>query len=196
MQSTRLLPFLFVLAAPSLVVAQPEPPPAREGLELAVGLNGGEIQCESQSAGEFCDSFTEAGGANLTGSYFFNPALGIYLDVWAMSHQDGDFTFTHYVNTVGLKWRPVPILTLTGGVGAAHATLDYQGIVNARATSDDGAAVLLAASLDVIRARRWSLAIEARAGLGFYGDDMDDNGEPDIVGRNLGLGATFNIFGF
>jgi hypothetical protein len=195
MQSTRLLPVLFVLALPSIAAAQPEAQPAaREGLELAVGLNGGEIQCES--AGGFCDDFTEAGGANLAASYFFSPTIGIYLDLWAMSHRDGDFTFTHYVNTVGVKVRPVPILTLTGGVGAAHATLDYQGFVNTRATSDDGAAVLLAASLDVIRARRWALAVEARAGIGFYGDDMDNNGEPDVVGRNLGLGATLHVFGF
>ncbi|MDX2090701.1 MAG: hypothetical protein SFX73_22780 [Kofleriaceae bacterium] len=194
MQSTRFVSIAFAVALPSLAAAQPEPPPAREGLELSVGLNGGEIQCES--AGEFCNSFTEAGGANLAASYFFRPTLGIYLDLWAMSHRNGDFTFTHYVNTVGVKWRPAPILTLTGGVGAAHATLDYQGFISARATSDDGAAVLLAAALDVIRARRWSLAIEARAGVGFYGDDMNDDGEPDVVGRNLGLGATFNVFGF
>src|SRR5688572_16617175 len=98
---------------PAIALAQ-EPvhsasPPARTGLELALGLQGGEIQCESQMGQ--CDGFTEAGGGNLSAAWFFGEKLGIALDLWAMSHSNDGFTFTHYVNTVAVKWRPLKILT-------------------------------------------------------------------------------------
>jgi hypothetical protein len=172
-----------------------EPLPPRVGLELGIGLQGGKIYCEAQNG--FCDNFTEAGGANLSASWFFSPTLGLTADLWAMTHREDDFTFTHYVNTIGIKWRPVPIVTLTLGVGAAHATLDYRGVLIAgRATSEDAPAIMGAASIDVIRSRRWALSVEGRFGNGFYGDDDDNDGEADIVGRNVGLGAAFSVFGF
>src|SRR6185295_8240933 len=103
---------------------------------------------------------------------------------------------THYVNTVGVKWRPIPILTLTGGIGSAHASLDYDGLfANARATSEDAFAIMGAASVDLLRSRRWAFSVEARFGTGFYGDDNDD-GMADVVGRNVGVGAGFTMFGF
>ena len=168
--------------------------PPRRGLELGFGLQAGKIFCESE--GDFCNDFTEAGGLNLNAAWFLSPTFGLTADLWEMSHRDGDFTFTHYVNTVGVKWRPVPILTLTGGIGAAHATLDYDGLFMARATSDDGFAIMGAAALDVVRSRRWALSVEARFGNGFYGEDKNDDGEPDVVGRNVGIGAGFTFFGF
>jgi hypothetical protein len=183
-----------LLATPALAQGEPPPPP-RRGLELGVGLQAGKIYCEAQNG--FCDDFTEAGGANLSASWFFVPELGVTLDLWAMTHRDDDFTFTHYVNTVGVKWRPLPILTLTAAVGEAHATLDYRGaIIAAHATSDDAPAVMAAASIDVIRARHWALSVEARFGNGFYGDDANNDGDPDVVGRNVGVGAAFTMFGF
>lgn len=172
-----------------------EAPRPRVGLELGIGLQGGKIYCEAEN--NFCNGFTEAGGANLSGSWFFSPTLGVTLDLWAMTHRDDDFTFTHYVNTVGLKWRPVPIVTLTLGLGAAHATLDYRGLfVAGRATTEDAPAVMGAASIDIVRSRRWALSVEGRFGNGFYGDDDDNDGQADIVGRNVGLGAAFTAFGF
>jgi hypothetical protein len=166
--------------------------PQRTGLELALGLQGGEIQCESQMGQ--CDGFSEAGGANLTASWFFGPKLGIALDLWAMSHRNDGFVFTHYVNTVALRWRPLPSLTLSGGLGSAHASLAHEN-VNLAVTSDDAFAVMGAASLDLIRSRRWALAVEARFGIGFYGDENGDD-MPDVVGRNVGVGAHFAVFGF
>jgi hypothetical protein len=174
--------------------ASAEPLPPRIGLELGAGLQAGKIFCESEN--NFCNDFTEAGGLNLQASWFFSPSFGITGDLWAMSHRDDDFTFTHYVNTVGVKWRPVPILTLQLGIGAAHATLDYNGIIVARATSENGFAVMGAAALDVVRSRRWALSIEGRFGNGFYGEDRNNDGQADIVGRNVGLGAGLTFFGF
>jgi len=168
-------------------------PPPRTGLELGVGVQAGRIVCESE--GDFCNDFTEAGGLNLNVAYFFSPTFGVTLDLWGMAHSEDDFTFAHYINTVGVKWRPVPILTLTAGVGSAHASLDYNGLFQARYTSEDGFAVLVAAAIDIVRSRRWALSVEARFGNGFYGDE-DENGEADIVGRNVGVGAGFTLFGF
>jgi hypothetical protein len=171
----------------------PAPPPQRVGLELGIGAQLGKIICESE--GDHCNDFTEAGGANLFAAYFFSPVFGITIDLWGMAHSDGDFLFAHYINTVGIKWRPVPIFTLTGGIGTAHATLDYNGLFEARYTSEDGFAIMGAAALDLVRSRRWAFSLEARIGTGFYGDE-DDNGEADIVGRNLGVGVGFTVFGF
>jgi hypothetical protein len=170
----------------------PAAPPERTGLELALGLQGGKIFCEGQMGQ--CDDFTEAGGGNLTASYFFRPTLGVALDLWAMSHSEDGFRFTHYVNTVALRWRPAPIITLSLGIGEAHASLSHEN-VNLAIESDDAFAVMGAASIDVIRGRRWALALEARFGNGFYGDDNED-GMADVVGRNVGAGAHFAVFGF
>ena len=82
------------------------------------------------------------------------------------------------------------------GVGVAHATLDHDGVFQTRATSDDAFAVVGGVALDVLRGRTWALAVEGRFGTGFHGEDRDDDGEADIVGRNVGPGASFTIFGF
>lgn len=191
------LSLVTVALVTTAAAAQPGAPPQardRRGLELGVGLQAGEIQCESQ--GGYCDDFTEAGGLNLNAAYFLGPTFGIALDLWAMTHREDQFVFTHYVNTVGIKWRPIPILTLSAGLGSAHASLDYEGvIVDARANSDDAFAVMGAATVDLIRSPRWALSVEARFGTGFYGDSNDD-GMADVVGRNVGLGAGFTMFGF
>ena len=103
--------------------------------------------------------------------------------------------FTHYVNTVAVRWRPLPILTLTGGIGEAHASLSHENS-NFAVNSDDAFAIMGAASIDIIRGRRWALALEARFGNGFYGNDANNDGMADVVGRNVGAGAHFAVFGF
>ena len=180
---------LVIAAAPAR--AQPQPPPPRVGLELGFGLQAGKIFCE----GNGCDDFTEAGGGNLNASYFVNPTLAVTGDIWVMAHAENNFTFAHYINTVGVKWRPVPVLTLHAGIGEAHATLDYSGAFQAQARSDNGFAVMGGAALDVLRGRRFALAIELRGGAGFYGDS-DNDGQADVVGRNVGVGASLTWFNF
>ena len=198
MRSTHLLACALSLLPITAFAQEPAPlpapaRPARQGLELALGLQGGKIFCEGQMGQ--CDGFTEAGGGNLNVSYFFSPTLGVALDLWAMSHSDDGFTFTHYVNTVALRWRPLPILTLSAGIGEAHASLSHDN-TNLAVESDDAFAIMGAASIDVIRGRRWALALEARFGNGFYGRDRNDDGMADIVGRNVGAGAHLAVFGF
>jgi hypothetical protein len=168
-------------------------PGPRVGLELGFGLQAGHIACESE--GDFCDDFTEAGGLNLNAAYFLSPTFGIALDLWGMAHTEDDFTFSHYVNTIGIKWRPVPILTLSAGIGSAHASLKYDGAFQAEATSEDAFAIMGAASLDLIRGRHWALSVEARFGNGFYGD-ANDNDTADVVGRNVGIGLGLTFFRF
>jgi hypothetical protein len=194
------------LLASSSLYAQPAPPPTapppaplvveverppRQGLELGAGLWGGNMQCESQNGK--CDGFSAAGGANIQASYFFNPRWAIAFDGWGMAHTDNNLTLSHIVSTVGLKWRPVPAITLHAGIGDAHAEWSYAGIVAAR--SDNAFAVMAAASLELIAGRRWALSVEARIGTGFYGDANGD-GMADITARNEGLGAQLAFFGF
>jgi hypothetical protein len=102
---------------------------------------------------------------------------------------------TPQADTNAFEGAETVILTLTGGIGTAHASIDYNGLFAARYTSEDGFAIMGAAALDLVRARRWAFSVEARVGPGFYGDE-DDNGEPDIVGRNVGVGVGFTLFGF
>ncbi len=194
---------LLVLAGSSPAIAQaplPPPPvqivelgpPTRVGLELGGGIDGGKIICEGQMAK--CDGFTEAGGLNVNAAWFMSPTFGVMVDLWAMAHSSDGFTFAHYINTIGVKWRPIPILTLTAGVGSAHASLARDN-TSLAVSSDNAFAIMGAASLDLLRGRRWALGVEARFGNGFYGDNNHD-GMPDIVGRNVGVGANLTMFGF
>jgi hypothetical protein len=184
-----------VALTPTLAAAQSAPPapPARVGIELGAGLYGGEIHCENEN-GDFCDGVTEAGGFDLHANYFFSPKLGVSLDVWPMIHKDDDWTFTHTIVTVAAKWRPVPILTLTGGVGSAQAHLSYRGIVNLDSETDTVPSVMFAAALEVVRGPRFGIDLQARVGVGFYDEDNNDNGEADVTGKNLGVGVAATWF--
>lgn len=162
-------------------------PPPRVGFELDVGLQGGEINCSSPN-GE-CDGFVEAGGLELGGTYMFTPRLGVNAQVWAMGHSRSGWTLTQVITTIGVEVRPVPILSLQLGVGHAHASLSSDR-GNLVVSSDNAPAVMLGASLDVVRARNWAIDVQAKYGQGFYGDSNDD-GAADVIARNVGLGAGF-----
>lgn len=171
----------------------PAPSPERLGWELGFGLYGGEINCENEN-GDFCDGVTEAGGFDLHANYFFRPDLGVFIDVWPMIHTENNWTFTHTVAAVGLKYRPAPIFTLSAGLGSAQARLRYDNVLGFEARSDTVPAILLGAAIEVVRGRRFAVDLQARVGVGFYEEDQNGNGEPDIVGRNVGLGAAFTWF--
>lgn len=188
---------LAALATTAAAQAQPPGPaplPPRLGWEVGAGVYGGEINCENEN-GDFCDGVTEAGGIDLHANYFFTPRWGAYVDVFPMVHTEDNWTFTHNVVTVGAKWRPVPILTLTAGVGSAQARLRYHvGGLQAEAETKVVSAVLLAAAVELVRGRSFAIDLQARAGIGFYQEDDNGNGEADVVGRNLGIGAAITFF--
>lgn len=185
---------VLVAGAASAHAQTPPTPEPRVGWEVGLGIYGGEINCENEN-GDFCDGVTEAGGFDVHGAYFFRPQLGIYVDVWPMFHREDNWTFTHNIVSVGVKWRPAPILTLTGGVGSAQAKLHYEAFgLQGTSETDVVGAVMFAAAVDLVRGKSFAIDLEARAGIGFYDDDDNGNGEPDIVGRNLGLGAAITWF--
>lgn len=188
----RIASIVVLLSAPA-AAQTPEPLPPRVGFEGGAGLYGGEINCENEN-GEFCDGVTEAGGFDLHANYFVNPKLGITLDIWPMFHTEDNWTFTHNIVTVGAKWRPVPILTLTAGVGSAQAKLSYRGIVNLDSQTETVPSVMFAAALEVVRGRSFAIDLQARVGAGFYEEDENNNGEADIVGRNVGFGVAATWF--
>lgn len=149
------------------------------------------MTCESTNGR--CDGFSEAGGGNVHVDYFTSPSFGFVADAWAMAHSDSGFTFTHVINTLGVKWRIMPALALQAGIGHGHATLSSDNVT--LSSSGDAFAVMFGASLDVIRGPRWALSIDARFGDAFYGDDNND-GMPDIRGRNVGVGVGLAFFKF
>ncbi|MBZ0231284.1 MAG: hypothetical protein K8M05_02965 [Deltaproteobacteria bacterium] len=53
---------------------------------------------------------------------------------------------------------------------------------------------MLSAALEVLRGRSFAVDVQARVGVGFYEEDENDNGEADIVGRNVGFGAAITWF--
>jgi hypothetical protein len=163
----------------------------RVGLELGGGLWAGKMYCDSQNGK--CNGLAAAGGINLEAAWFFTPALGITLDIWPMAHTESDVTITHVISTVGVKWRPVPMLALQAGIGDAHASFSFANVTVG--TTEDAAAAMVGISLDIVRARRWALSIAARAGTGFYGDANND-GKADITAHSTGIGAEFTAFGF
>lgn len=171
----------------------PPPLPERVGFELGFGLYAGEINCED-NAGSFCEGVTEAGGIDVHGTFMFTPGFGLTFDVWPMVHTEDRWTFAHTIVTVGAKWRPVPILSLTAGLGSGQATLRYDGLVDLESRSETAPAVFLSAGLDVLRGRNFAIDVNARLGAAFYGDDNNGDGEPDIVGRNVALGVGFTWF--
>lgn len=181
------------IATAAAAPGEGRPLPPRVGFEGGFGLYGGEINCEDQ-AGSFCDGVTEAGGFDLHATYMFRPRLGVTLDVWPMFHSEDNWTFTHTVATLGVTWRPAPIFGFTFGLGSAQARLRYDGLVNLDRETETAPAVLFAGSLDLVRGRRFAIAATARAGIGFYGEDKNGDGNPDIVGRNLGLGVAATWF--
>ncbi len=166
-------------------------PPPRVGLELGVGIQAGNLFCSSADSSK-CNGATAAGGINLDASWFANPRLGLTGDIWAMAHTENNFTVSQVINTIGLKYRLVPVLYVQAGIGAAHAALSYGNSFTAQ--SDDAFAVMGAIGLDVVRGRRFALSIEARAGTGFYG--KNDNGQPQTEAKSTGIGATLTFFDF
>jgi hypothetical protein len=176
----------------SVAHAQPAAP-ARVGWELGFGLHGGEINCRNEN-GDFCDGVTEAGGIDLHVNYFLRPKLGLTLDIWPMYHREEDWTFNHTVVTLGAKYRPVPIVTLTAGVGSAQARWSYRGIVNLDAETDTVPSLMFGAGHELLRTPSFALDVQARVGIGFYAEDDNDNGEADIEGRNVAVGAGLTWF--
>jgi hypothetical protein len=166
-------------------VAQAIPP--RLGLELDVGLDAGNLSCKSPN-GE-CDEFMEAGGLDLGATYMITPHIGINAQGWVMAHSRDGWTISQLISTIGVELRPVPILSFQIGFGAAHASLSSDNS-NLVVSSDNAAAIMLGASLDLIRARHWALDVHARYGQGFYGDSNND-GKADVTARNAGIGVGF-----
>ena len=64
----------------------------------------------------------------------------------------------------------------------------------ARIVRPDGAAVGLHRIYLETDGRKFAVDLQARAGVGFYSEDDNGNGDPDVVGRNLGVGAAITWF--
>lgn len=186
-----------LLAAPGLAAAQATsapPPSARVGFEIGFGLYLGEINCDDANGNDQCAGVTEAGGVDLHANYFFTPQLGVFVDVWPMVHTEDAWSFTHNIVTIGAKVRPIPLVTLAAGVGSAQARVRFDdGVFAGESESDVVGAAFVAAGVDVVRGRGFAIDVEARVGVGFYGDDNSD-GTAVVTGRNLGLGAGFTWF--
>jgi hypothetical protein len=192
--STRsfVLSIAVLCAAPGVAAAQAhtEPPPdPRVGLFGGFGLHAGNMSCE----GDNCPSFRKGGGFDGHIGWAFTPKIALIGDLYFLGSTEDNLTITQTFATIGVRAWLVPIIWVQGGLGNAHATFNYDAGIfgNIESRTDDVPGLVVAAGLELLRSPRFSLDLELRLGLGFYGDEGD---EQDTTGRNTSLGVGFTWF--
>jgi hypothetical protein len=191
--SIRSLVIVVFLAIPGVAAAQSAsaPPDARIGLFGGFSVQGGNMSCSGMN----CNTFRKAGGADVHVGWAFGPHLALIGDVYALTSTEDSLTITQTIATVGLRYWVVPIFWLQAGVGGADARFTYStAIGNFSAHSNNAAGVTLAAGLELLRTKRFSLDIELRDGQGFYPGNSTDPNKPDDTGRNSSFGVGFTWF--
>jgi hypothetical protein len=87
----------------------------------------------------------------------------------------------------------MPILWIQGGVGGASAGWRYKGPFGGQLEdrTDNVPAVALAAGLEVIKGKSFSLDVQLRVGTGFYEEETGTEGQ---TGRSSSLGVGFTWY--
>jgi hypothetical protein len=193
MSTRSLLLALALVAVPSVALAQgatsAPPPHPHQGVFGGFGLHAGEIACE----GDVCDGVSEAGGVSGTLGWGFGPKLAGLVDVWTMAHTEDNVTLHQTIATINVRYWVMPILWIQGGVGGASAGWRYKGPFGGQLEdrTDNVPAVALAAGLEVIKGKSFSLDVQLRVGTGFYEEETGTEGQ---TGRSSSLGVGFTWY--
>ncbi len=180
---------LLIPSLASVASAQSEQPEhVRLGVFGGFGVHIGNISCEGQN----CDEFREAVGLDLHAGYHFSPQLALIGDLWGMANTEDNLTLSQTFATVGVRAFPIRVLWLHAGVGVASARFKYDSALGQFETRTDNVpAILVGAGVEVIRGQRFAMDVQLRLGIGFYGDDGE---EEDTTGRSASLGVGFTWF--
>jgi hypothetical protein len=155
---------------------------ARSGLTGGAALGVGHLGCDSNE----CDKLVEAGGISAHLGGMLSPRLALVGDLWGMSHKDGRATFSQTILTAALRWWPVDVIWLSGGVGVARASFHYDAdFVEFMNRSDTVPGFMAAAGVELLHSSTFALEVQVRAGTGVY--DQDER----IRNYALSVGASF-----
>jgi hypothetical protein len=188
----RALALVFaILLVPTLASADPDADkPVRYGLFGGLAAHGGNISCDGGGCG---DDFRKAVGGDGHIGWMFNAKLGVMLDLWGMTSEENDLTISYFAGTVNLRYYPVPIFWIQGGLGNGHANVKYRTLIGTfEGQSDDVPVGQLAVGLEVVRAPRWALDVELKLAQSTSTDDTESDAS---TGRMVGFGVGFTWFG-
>lgn len=151
---------------------------------LGLGVNLGEISCQ----GDLCDGVTEAGGVELHVGSMVGARAAVGVDLWAMAHTEDDFTLTHVIATVGMRYWLLPRLWIRGGVGLAQGRWRFDArVIELEDETEHVPAIMGAIGLELVVGRRFAMDLQLRGGTGFYDEDR-------TRARNVGAGLGFTWY--
>lgn len=182
------------MAAPAVAAADPGDHPhphvredARLGFFGGFALVGGEISCE----GNGCDGVREAGGVEGHVGYAFNRKLALMGELWAMDSRKDNISIAYVNTSVALRYWVAPILWVQAGLGSGHARARYDFLGERESRTENITTGMLAAGLEIIQSKRWSMDVELRVAQGSSEETL--TGEP-TTGRMSGLGVGFTWY--
>jgi hypothetical protein len=112
----------------------------------------------------------------------YMPRLALVVDLWGMSHSDGDHaTFSQGLLTAGIRGWLAPRLWLQGGIGVAEARWHYSSeFIDYESRSETVPAIMGAIGVELLSSPTFALDLTLRGGTGFF--------EDDVRVRNVSLG--------
>lgn len=157
---------------------------ARDGLLLGVGVNLGEVSCR----GELCEGVTEAGGVELHVGSMVGARAAVGIDLWAMAHTEDQFTLTHTIVTVGMRYWLLPRLWIQGGVGLAQGAWRYDArVIELEDQTEYVPAIMGAVGYELVIGRGFAMDLQLRGGTGYYDEDS-------TRASNVGVGLGFTWY--
>lgn len=172
---------------PGYYAGPPPPPPGvvRSGFIAGVGIGGGGFgftDCED------CDSLgVFALHGHLGG--MIAPTVAILFDAgFVAGKPNDDLTISQGVALAAIRFWPARIFWLEGGLGLAQLSASSDAL-NASVNSDTGGALMVAAGIELMQTRSFTIDVELRlTGTRYGNDDRDSVG---IAGGTLTAGFNW-----
>ena len=115
-------------------------------------------------------------------------------DVWVMAHTEDRLTISQTLVTAAIQLWLTPRLWVKGGVGAAHASYDWDGgLVQLSDRSDDVPGFMVAAGYELASRPTFAIDLQLRYGTGLYSTDGNDE-EYEIAAHNASVSIGLNWY--
>ncbi|MGE3768515.1 MAG: outer membrane beta-barrel protein [Kofleriaceae bacterium] len=159
---------------------------ARQGFVLGGALMGGHMGCETSSGDDCGDGAQPAGGFSVHVGGMASRSLALMGELWAMRHDDDNWSANQVFLTANVRAWLVPRLWLQGGLGLARTSVEFEaGPFMSTSESDSVPAFVAGVGVELIQSATFGLDLQLRAGSGFYRDDTR------IWNTALGIGASW-----